>query len=162
MHRFIWDLRYGHPHEVTVDDPEGTGIRTWIGPLVVPGSYSARLTVNGQSLRQVFQVKLDPRSNATEAELLTQFQWAKRAFDDLIATRVALRELQADKQAEQLKHDFESLQANFAAALEAMESADRAPTAQAIQLYLSSDKQLRLKQANRRQSRPQSTTVPNR
>jgi photosystem II stability/assembly factor-like uncharacterized protein len=150
-HRFIWDLRYSHPREITVDDPEGVGIETWIGPLVVPGQYKARLTVNGQSLVQPFDVKLDPRCTTSQADLATQFQWAKRAFDDLIATRIQIRELHDAK----LARDFETLRANFTAALEAIESADRAPTAQAIQLFLASDKLLHEKQASLRQSHPQ-------
>ena len=151
MHRFIWDLRYGHPREVTIDDPEGTGIESWIGPLIVPGKYKARLTVNGRSLVQPFDVKLDPRCTTSQADLVTQFQWAQRAFDDLIATRLQIRELHDSKPS----RDFDTLRANFTAALEAIESADRAPTAQAIQLFLASDKLLHEKQANLRQSHPQ-------
>lgn len=147
MHRFVWDLRYGDPRELTVDDPEGTGLDTWIGPLVVPGSYNAKLTVNGRSLMASFEVKMDPRASVTQADLVAQFRWAKRAFDDLITTRLAIHQSQ-DK-------TLETLQANFTAALEAMESADRAPTSQAIQLYLDSNKLLHDKLATRRQSRPQ-------
>jgi hypothetical protein len=147
MHRFVWDLRYGDPREITVDDPEGTGISTWIGPLVVPAAYTAKLTVNGRALSAQFEVKMDPRANVTQADLITQFRWAKRAFDDLIRTRISMRQSQ-DK-------TLETLRANFTAALEAIESADRAPTAQAIQLYLDSDKLLRERQAIHPQSHPQ-------
>jgi photosystem II stability/assembly factor-like uncharacterized protein len=143
MHRFVWDLRYGDPREVTIDDPEGTGIETWIGPLVVPGTYAAQLTVNGRALTQIVQVKMDPRCTATHADLVTQFQWAKGAFEDLVATRIAMR-TSKDK-------DLETLRANLTSALEAIESADRAPTSQAIQLYLDSDKALRQKGISRRQ-----------
>jgi hypothetical protein len=131
MHRFVWDLRVGDPREVTVDDPEGTGIETWIGPLVVPASYTAKLTANGRTLTQRFEVAMDPRCTTTHSDLVLQYVWAVRAFKDLVATRRS--------------HDkaLDALRANFTAALEAIESADRAPTAQAIQLYQESDKALR-------------------
>jgi photosystem II stability/assembly factor-like uncharacterized protein len=136
MHRFAWDLRFGDPREITVDDPEGVGIDTWIGPVVIPGKYQAKLTVNGRSLVQPFEIKMDPRCTASQQDLLQQFEWAKRAFNGMIAARRA---------------HLDSLAANFTAALEAIESADRAPTAQAIQLVQESEKQLRERQVNRRQ-----------
>jgi hypothetical protein len=121
---------------------EGTGIEVWIGPLALPGTYKARLIVNGRSLVQSFEVRMDPRCSASPAELQIQFQWAQRAFDDLIATRVAARQATAAHH-DILAHELGSLASLFTAVLNVMESADRAPTAQSIQLYLHSDKLLR-------------------
>lgn len=64
-HRFVWDLA------VAVD---GAGFRG--GPRVVPGSYEARLTVDGQELSQSFELKIDPRvaeDGVTIADLQEQF-----------------------------------------------------------------------------------------
>ncbi len=133
MHRFVWDLLFGDPREVTVDDPEGTGIETWIGPFVVPGFYTVKLSANGHALTQRVEVAIDPRCTTTHNDLVLQYTWAVRAFKDLVATRIAMRQSK-DKA-------LDGLRANFAAALEAIESADRAPTAQAIQLVLDSEKQ---------------------
>ncbi|HZS54241.1 MAG TPA: hypothetical protein VFA65_07540, partial [Bryobacteraceae bacterium] len=152
MHRFVWDLRYGRKGEITTDDPEGTGLETWIGPLAVPGTYKASLTVNGNSLVQTFQIVMDPRSKATQAELLTQLQWAQRAFNDLIAARQAaskindvehrLSDESHDRALKKIAEGFNSLTEAFTFALNAIESADRAPTSQAIQLYQDSAKLL--------------------
>jgi len=61
-HRFVWDLR---PQPA----PGGRGGRGGGGgggrggaPMVAPGNYSVRLTVNGKSYTQPLPVQADPRS----------------------------------------------------------------------------------------------------
>ncbi len=95
MHRFVWDLRYGRSGEKTTADVEDTGIETWIGPFVLPGTYKVKLNVNGRELIQPLEVAMDPRSHMTNAALLEQFQWAQRAFEDMVLARQTIRELQA-------------------------------------------------------------------
>ena len=72
------------------------------GPRVPPGTYQVRLTANGRSTAQRFEVVKDPRVRATEADLREQFAWAKRAHD--LVTRVhgavlALRDVRAQAEA---------------------------------------------------------------
>ncbi len=94
MHRFVWDLRYGRHGEQTTAGDEDTGLQTWIGPLVLPGNYQVKLTVNGTPFPpQPLRVKMDPRSEATTAVLLAQFRWAQRTFEDTVAARVAASEI---------------------------------------------------------------------
>ncbi len=95
MHRFVWDLRYGRSGEKTTADVEDTGIETWIGPFVLPGTYRVKLSVNGRDLIQPLEVAMDPRSRMTNAALLEQFQWAQRVFEDMVLARQTMRELQA-------------------------------------------------------------------
>ena len=64
-HRFVWDLRYAPPrgarrthaiaavHQKTPSGP--------VGPLVHPGSYTVRLTVDGAAQQRTLEVRLDPR-----------------------------------------------------------------------------------------------------
>ncbi len=94
MHRFVWDLRYGRSGENTVEDDDSDG-ESWVGPLVLPGLYRAKLTVNGQSFTEPLRVSMDPRSPATPAVLTVQFQWAQRAFDDMVDARKAILQLQS-------------------------------------------------------------------
>ncbi len=68
MNRVVWDMR----HEVGGDDDVAPGPfqRAARGPLVVPGTYTARLEVAGQDgmaadLVQQFTVREDPRINAS-------------------------------------------------------------------------------------------------
>ncbi len=92
MHRFVWDLRYGRTGETTEFDEE-EGAQRWLGPLVLPGTYKVKLTINGRESVQPLEVRMDPRSRATNAELLAQFQWAQRVFVDMVAARKAAAEL---------------------------------------------------------------------
>lgn len=75
--RHIWDMRYeGYktfPGMVFYSAPN-------LGPKAVPGKYIARLTINGQSTDQEFEIVADPRSKTTPEEL-------KQQFDFLISVR---------------------------------------------------------------------------
>jgi photosystem II stability/assembly factor-like uncharacterized protein len=71
LNTFSWNLRY--PDAVTFQ-----GIIMWAanttGPVAPPGTYSVRMRVNdGEPQVQTFRVRKDPRSTATEADLLAQF-----------------------------------------------------------------------------------------
>ena len=50
MFRFSWDLRHGN---------KGSSRRS--GPMVAPGTYTARLTAGEQTMEQSFEVLMDPR-----------------------------------------------------------------------------------------------------
>ena len=145
MHRFVWDLRYGRTGESTTADTEDTGLETFIGPLVLPGAYRAKLTINGREYIQPFQVAMDPRSHMTPAELTIQLHWAQLAFDDMIAAHNLVARIHAaGKQPDQ---ETQSLTRAFTIALAAIDGADRVPPSQVIQLYRESDKKLKSKLA---------------
>jgi photosystem II stability/assembly factor-like uncharacterized protein len=69
MNRFVWDMRY--PDAKTVP-----GALLWAGttrgPLVVPGKYQVRLTVDGSSHTSQFEILKDPRVNATPDDFRAQ------------------------------------------------------------------------------------------
>ena len=80
MHRWVWDLRYPSPistlHEYPIAAvPHGTP-RYPLGPLVLPGTYTVRLTANGKTQTTRLIVKMDPRVKTTPAGLRTQFELA--------------------------------------------------------------------------------------
>jgi hypothetical protein len=70
MHRFSWDLHFPLPKTVQKSFYGPSG------PWALPGHYTAKLSVNGQTLSQSFIVKMDPRVKMTEADLDKQFQAA--------------------------------------------------------------------------------------
>src|SRR5262249_46842871 len=91
MHRVSWDLRYPDPptlnfgysgtlltyREYTLNWhalPGQTYLSTLVGPMVLPGTYSAKLTVDGKSYEQPVTVVADPRVNVPAAGLAAQFQ----------------------------------------------------------------------------------------
>ena len=88
MNRIVWDLRYTAPptvrheypisalYEDTPGEPQG--------PLVVPGNYEVRLTVDGHVLKEPLQVAMDPRVRTSPVELARQLEFDKK-IDALLA-----------------------------------------------------------------------------
>ena len=94
MHRWVWDLHYAAPtvmsHEFPIaaiphDTPRGP-----LGPTVLPGSYTVKLTVDGKSLTAPLTVKMDPRVKTAEAGLLKKFTVEKTLAASMTATSQAL------------------------------------------------------------------------
>jgi hypothetical protein len=75
-HRTNWDLRYDAPrsftHSYEINANPGLTPPSPEGPLVAPGTYSLKLTVDGQSYTQAVVVRADPRSPATPAAIVAQ------------------------------------------------------------------------------------------
>ena len=63
-HRFLWDMHY-EPLNIPPSYPISAIYRNTApnetSPWVLPGKYTAKLTVDGQSFSQPFDVKMDPR-----------------------------------------------------------------------------------------------------
>jgi photosystem II stability/assembly factor-like uncharacterized protein len=97
MHRFVWDLRYPAPGVLTLEYPISATPRNTArephGPWVVPGTYTVRLSVNGQTYTQPLTVRMDPRVKASAATLARQFTLSKGVYDDINRTRGVLDEL---------------------------------------------------------------------
>jgi hypothetical protein len=97
MHRFVWDLRWsaaGLNEESDDDSIEVAG-----GPRVAPGSYQVRLMVDGTTFTEPLQVKMDPRSKATAAELAEQQQLGLEIFGETRRVRQAQDQMKAAKEA---------------------------------------------------------------
>jgi photosystem II stability/assembly factor-like uncharacterized protein len=81
MNRFVWDLRYTSPESIRHEYPISAVVHDTPadprGPLVVPGKYEVRLTVDGHTYKQPLEVALDPRVNTTQAELEKQLTLAQ-------------------------------------------------------------------------------------
>ena len=79
MHRFVWDLRYARPnsllyhYSIAAVWDDGTPLLPQ-GPLVLPGKYSATITVDGKDYTQTFLVKLDPRVKVSQQDLAKQLE----------------------------------------------------------------------------------------
>ena len=108
MHRVAWDLRYPDPpalnygYSGTLLDyreytlswhaiPGKTPRSTLVGPMVLPGTYTATLTVNGRKFSQPITVVQDPRVSVTAAGLEAQFQLQQRMVAGITATHDAVR-----------------------------------------------------------------------
>jgi photosystem II stability/assembly factor-like uncharacterized protein len=98
-HRFVWDLHYPPPEgaprtypisAVYRDTPSGP-----LGPAVMPGTYTVRLTVGGKSVEQLLVVKMDPRVTTPAAGLEQQFKLSKLCHDGMTDARATITQLRA-------------------------------------------------------------------
>jgi photosystem II stability/assembly factor-like uncharacterized protein len=94
MHRWVWDLHYPAPdaarHEYPIAAIPGDTPRYPLGPTALPGSYTARLTVNGKSYTASFTVKMDPRITISPSALQKKFQMEMSLASLLTETSKAL------------------------------------------------------------------------
>ena len=79
LNTFAWNLR--HPDASTFDNliMWSAGVQ---GPVAIPGAYSVRMKVGGDTQASSFRVVKDPRSRATQAELQDQFAFLMRVRDE--------------------------------------------------------------------------------
>ncbi len=107
LNRVAWDLRYEAPRLIAMrttppenphiwEEPRFRGQDTrpvthWglepaqVGPLVVPGKYTVKLTVDGQSYTQAIEVLKDPRIPTSVADLDLSVKLQLRLRDDISA-----------------------------------------------------------------------------
>src|SRR5262249_48451253 len=105
LNRVFWDLRYDQPHYVELrttppenpfiwNEPRVKGRETrpvthWglapamVGPLASPGKYTVRVTANGQSATQPFEVIKDPKIPSSDTDLAASTALQVRIRDDI-------------------------------------------------------------------------------
>jgi photosystem II stability/assembly factor-like uncharacterized protein len=160
MHRLVWDLRYAQlaptsqlnrTVEYSMSTAYGQNVQHEPqGPYALPGSYHVRLTVEGKSYTQSLKLVMDPRVQASAADLQKQLALEMKLEQALVRADQALAQIQqlysaktvpADK-ANQLSAiepppdertsgrnpNLSALAINAAQLLVALDSADAAPT----------------------------------
>ena len=167
--RTNWDLRYESPrafrHTFEINANPGQTPPSPLGALVLPGTYTLRLTVDGRTSTSTVTVKNDPRSPATLEQLRAQHVLQMKIMQGIEASYearrlvVTLRDslrvadstsalgLQLDTLAGldapralrfgggQANPSFTSINSAFANQLNAQEQGDMAPTAAALAAY---------------------------
>src|SRR5919199_1832466 len=90
LNRFVWDMRY----------PEAArfpGMILWAGdvrgPRAVPGTYTVKLTADGQTYTQNFEIKKDPRLSTTPEEFQKQAALLAKIRDKLTETHNAVAQI---------------------------------------------------------------------
>jgi photosystem II stability/assembly factor-like uncharacterized protein len=102
MHRWVWDLRYaplpegraGLPMQAILHDTVPSNAAPW----ALPGAYTVRLTVNGQSYRQPLIVKMDPRVHTTPLELRQLFALSMQIYNDVEQASKAIQDIRARRE----------------------------------------------------------------
>ena len=92
--RFYWNLQVGRAKEIkTVVNDMGT----LAGPSVVPGDYTVRMIVGNDTTTRSFAVKLDPRLEATTADLQQAFDLGMKVqgkINDIVDAFARIEDLQ--------------------------------------------------------------------
>ena len=98
LNRFVWNMRYPDAKKI-----EGEG-GTWeafenqlVGPQVPPGTYAARLELDGQTLETSFEVRKDPRVAAAQADLEAQFALAMNVHRKISETHETINAIRSLK-----------------------------------------------------------------
>jgi photosystem II stability/assembly factor-like uncharacterized protein len=104
MNRFAWDMRY--PGARTSDSSvELSSLESPPAspPLAAPGRYTVRLMVGPQTFEQPLEIRRDPSSSATDADLQAQFELAVQVRDKLSAVNDGVKRVHdAQRQVEKL------------------------------------------------------------
>jgi hypothetical protein len=178
MHRFIWDLHYPPPDALERDYPIsaifGDAPLYPLGAAVLPGTYTVKLTAEGQSYTQPLKIKMDPRVKTSSEDLEVQFDMdtriaeaMRRDFDALAEVRILRKKLKdlaahsspslspkvqdLDKKLAELEgttggygtqflstpagRSLARLNAGLKSVLDTVDSADAAPTTQAVATF---------------------------
>ena len=127
LNRVRWDMRYDelptvYLRTIPPQDPDiwneprfkdANGYRTvtqWgmaprqHGPLVPPGQYQVRLTVDGQTQTQPLEIMIDPHSTGTVADLTAMRDFELRIRDDIAKSSGIINDL------EWMRHQIEEMQ----------------------------------------------------
>jgi photosystem II stability/assembly factor-like uncharacterized protein len=100
LNRFVWDQRYA-------DATRFPGLIMWAGsttgPRAVPGTSQVKLTVDSKTQTQNFEVRKDPRVEATQEDLARQFEFLIKVRDKVTETHDAILQIrEARKQIDEV------------------------------------------------------------
>lgn len=143
-HRFTWDMKYtpvnvppSYPISATYMNTEPDQTSPW----VMPGTYIARLTVDGKVFDQPFKVKMDPRVKTPTAALQQQHDLSIQCYIGRKDCMKILEEIsqyklkaqnQIMKEIETSQVGFSRLLNSFASVHGALQDSDMPPTTQQI------------------------------
>ncbi len=94
LNRYVWNLRYSDATRVP-------GAVIWggnmAGPQIVPGTYTATLTVGGKTISRPFRVAIDLRYKVSQEALQKQFDFLTRVHKKLDETDKAILKIRKVK-----------------------------------------------------------------
>ncbi len=94
MNRFVWNLRYDDPVQIPGAFYEGLAPR---GPIALPGHYTVKLTVAGESQTEPLELVRDPRVKGSDEGLRQKFALSVEAWHDLDTLHRAVNDIRAAK-----------------------------------------------------------------
>ena len=91
LNRFVWDMRYPDGNDITGGSHLfGGNLR---GPVAVPGSYQVRLTDDDETKSASFEIKKDPRIDATPEDFQKQFDMLIQIRDRVSAAHEGVNQI---------------------------------------------------------------------
>ncbi len=90
LNRFIWNLRYEDAEQLPGDPFTDKSVT---GALAAPGTYQVRLTVDGESQTESFELYVDPRVGSSQEDLQAQFDLWLEVNAKLSETHRAVKRL---------------------------------------------------------------------
>jgi photosystem II stability/assembly factor-like uncharacterized protein len=93
LERIYWDLRSNGPVRWEHGKDFEKGPKA--GALVVPGEYTATLTIGGRTSKRTFEVVNDPDSQATQSDMEQAYQTSEAVLHELSQVDVALNRVDA-------------------------------------------------------------------
>ncbi|MGN6402559.1 MAG: WD40/YVTN/BNR-like repeat-containing protein [Flavisolibacter sp.] len=152
-HRFIWDLHY-QPLNMPPSFPIAAIYKNTVprptSPYIMPGTYTAQLSVNGKKYQQTFVVKMDPRVKTSLKDLQLQHDLSLTCYKASQQIKQALKEMNNSKQQSKSIDvvnaiaklegqprgngaiGFNQLSGNFMSLLNLLQESDMPPTNQAM------------------------------
>jgi photosystem II stability/assembly factor-like uncharacterized protein len=123
MHRFVWDLHGEPPKSLNKEFPISAIPRDTallpLGVWALPGSYSARLTVDGKQFTQPLTLKMDPRIKTPFQDLQAQAALQAGAISGMNQSFDALSQVQSVRA--QLKESLAKAKGKLADSLEELD-----------------------------------------
>ncbi len=112
MNRFVWNLRYDDPVQIPGAFYEGLAPR---GPITLPGHYTVKLAVAGQTQTASLDLVRDPRVKGPDDGMRGKFALSVEAWHDLDALHRAVNDIRAAKaEVASLHKKFDGKQGNAA------------------------------------------------
>jgi hypothetical protein len=134
-HRFTWDYMYATPRATSYDYPiSAIAHDTPLAPqgvLALPGTYTVQLNVDGRTLTQRLQLRMDPRVSIGMPALRAQFDLATRIVTLMAASIAKLHDANLRKDTAAATR-YSADNGQLGSLLDVVESADAAPTPQTV------------------------------
>lgn len=132
LQRFTWDLHYARSSTECSLPISGTPYNTKCepeGPWVMPGVYTARLTVDGAVQSQTFNVRMDPRVKTPAVALKQQHDLSVALYDAIVEATTLASEARAGGRAEFMGADgFGGVAAAHQSVIDALQDSDAPAT----------------------------------
>ncbi len=144
-HRFLWDIRYT-PLNVSPSYPMSAIYKNTAphptSPLVMPGSYTVRLTVDGKAITKTFNVIMDPRVKTSIKDLQLQHDLSFKSYLNILKIRNALKEIseKKDDKFPDIEKELSRYMRTFSSLQNLLQQSDMPPTSQMISAFNEAEK----------------------